>query len=165
MKGDRFVTLAAGAASLAMTVPAVGALAGEAQSTVEQPASTDAPAADPASVAALLEQIKARVSALPADASAADIEAQIMFAIDQAQMPADVIAAALAQFQAESSNAAVLAAIGNVQALQGRLASGTGGTVNGGTGTGGVADSGDLNWGPSVGGGTGGGSSDYTPTA
>jgi len=159
MKKDHIAAFAAGVAGLAFAGSAanvaVAALAQDAQPAPSGGAT--AAVVDAAAVAALVEQINARLAALPADATAADIEAQILFAIDQAQVPADVAAAALAQLSADNPNAAVLTALQNVKALQGRLASGTGGI-----GTGAIGDSGDLSFGPSVN-GSGGGSTDYTP--
>lgn len=159
MKNDRIIAFAAGAAGLVIagsaTSVAIAALAQEAEAPATQAATP--PVVDAAAVTALVEQINARLAELPADAKTADIEAQILFAIDQAQAPADVVAAALAQVTANNSNAVVLAALQNVKALQGRLASGTGGT-------GGLNDNSGLEFGPSIN-GSGGGSTDYTPTA
>src|SRR4051812_32478772 len=160
MKRERMIAAAAGAAGLALVSPATGLYAAVADVVATQEAPVNPTAApsgevDAAAVAALVSSINAQVAALPADASQADMEAAVLFAIDQAQQPDAVVSAALAQVKA-AAQGKLLAALTNVEKLRGRLA-GTGGI--GGNGNG---DDGDLSFGPQLG-GTGGGSTDYTP--
>jgi hypothetical protein len=149
-----------GLAAVSVTVPsvAIGAAAAitPVQQEAETPVQTDVAVPDAAAVAALVQSINAAVAALPADAKGEDIEAAIVFAVDQASQPENVVMAALQQVAATTTSPAVKAAVNNVIALRQRM--------NGQEGTGSIASNGDgLSFGPSL--GVGGGSTDYTPAS
>lgn len=157
MKRERLFAAAAGAAGLALVSSASGLSAAAIDAVAQNEPAKAAPAGeavDAAAVAALVEKINAQVAALAADASQADVEAAVLFAIDQAQQPDPVVAAALAEVKANATGK-IQTALANVEKLRGRLASGTGGI-------GGNGADGDLSFGPQLN-GSGGGSSNYTP--
>jgi hypothetical protein len=139
-------------AAVSAAVGGVTAVAAQQQTATIQPASLTAP--DAAAIAALTETVNAGIAALPADASAEDIEAAILFAIDQSGQPASVVSAVLDGLVDSNGNATVVRAASNVRALRARLAG------TGGEGTGSIATtSSGLSFGPSL--GVGGGTSDY----
>jgi hypothetical protein len=110
---------------------------------------------DPAAVTALLESVKAALAALAPDAAQQDIEAAIVFTVDQSQQPPEVILAALAELQAVKPQSAITRkAVASVLQARRRLA---------GQGTGSLADDGAIfgaGEGPAV--VLAGGSSNYT---
>ena len=110
---------------------------------------------DPAAVATLLDSMKAALAGLAPDAAQQDIEAALVFAIDQSQQPPAVVLAALAQLQAVKPQSATNGkAILTVLQARRRLA---------GQGTGSLAEDGAI-FGPSDGLTVvvAGGSSNYT---
>lgn len=110
---------------------------------------------DPAAVTALLDSIKSALMGLAPDAAQQDVEAAIVFALDQSQQPPKVILAALTGFQAVKPQSAVVSkAVASVLRARRRLA---------GLGTGSLADDG-ATFGPGEGPAVvlGGGSSNYT---
>jgi len=114
-----------------------------------------AAAIDPAAVTALLDAMTSALAALGPDAAQQDVEAALVFAIDQSQQPPGVVLAALAQLQAVKPQSATNGkAIASVLQARRRLA---------GQGTGSLADDGAIfgpNGGLSV--VVAGGSSNYT---
>jgi hypothetical protein len=165
MKRDRILAATAGAAGLAIIAPGAAlsaAAAGETPITQplapaaqdQTPPADQAAAPDQAAVDALIKRINDQLATLSPDASQADVEAAIVFALDQAQQPDNVVLAALRAIKATTKDKKVELALTNVTNLRERLAN---------QGTGGLGgDGGDLGFGPSLN-ATGGGTSDYTP--
>ncbi|USI72476.1 hypothetical protein [Sphingomonas morindae] len=87
--------------------------------------------ADPAAVAALRESINRAIAGVPADASQTDIEAALVFAIDQANQPMSVVLAALEPVDGQTLSASAEAALRAIRATRGRLARGTGAIAGG----------------------------------
>lgn len=111
-----------------------------------------ASAPDPAAIEIVAAAIRAALAALPEGASPEDVEAAIVFAVDQTEAAPEVAIAALAKVEAETDNPVLLAALGNVRALRNRLARRGTGSIPGSAG-------GGLAIGPIL--TTGGGTSDY----
>lgn len=138
------IALMIGASSIAVAQPAGGAL-------------TPASAPDLAAVAAMTQVILKTIEAQPETATSDDIEAAIVYAMDQTQMPAVVSVAALDAIDTTYMPKKVQVAIDNLRKARRRLAGlrGTGGLAAGGAP--------NLGSGPSVGGG--GGSANYQTTS
>jgi DNA-binding PucR family transcriptional regulator len=157
MKRDQIIAATAGAAGLALLAPiaAISAMAQDAPATTAPASDTAAPGPDAKAVSDLVTAINAQLATLAPDAKQSDVEAAIIFALDQAQAPNDVVQAALSSIKSTTTDKKVQLALSNVAALKNRLAD---------QGTGGLADSGDAgDTGPQLD-TVGGGTSDYTPT-
>jgi tetrahydromethanopterin S-methyltransferase subunit H len=108
---------------MASVQPTVSALA---QSTDMAAANVSADEAAAAKTA-LLASIGQAIANLPSDASQADIEAAIAYAIDQSQAPLAVVIAVLEQVSAsQASRSGAQRALANLLDAKNRLASGTG---------------------------------------
>jgi|GEM_PF-4411666 len=145
----------AGITGLAVTLSGAAGAAKDHSSKPQQETPSASTAPDPAKVQALLDAINAQLAALPENASPEDIEARILFAIDQAQASPEIVAAALSQLSAAGSSL-IQTAAANVQRLQTRLAN----QGDSGTGAIGALNNADLSFGPSL--SVGGGTANYS---
>lgn len=108
---------------------------------------------DPAQVASIASAIRNSIVAMPANALQADIEAGIVFSIDQVDPSLDVALAALGAVDRTGFSDAANSAVDAVLANRSRLAS---------RGTGAIAGGGDVGLAFDTSYSVGGGSSDYS---